>query len=67
MVANPEADVAYGVLTFSDGSSVKAATVCVAGTDYRAWATPIANGKAIANVDQYDAHQHQLTYDTNWR
>ncbi|MFE4413603.1 hypothetical protein [Streptomyces sp. NPDC056821] len=67
MVANPEADVAYGVLTFSDGSSVKAATVGVPGTDYRAWAAPIPNGKMIATVDQYDTHHHRLSHDTNWR
>ncbi|MFB7109752.1 hypothetical protein [Streptomyces sp. NPDC056291] len=67
MVANPEADVAYGVLAFSDGSSVKAATVGVPGTDYRAWAAPIANGKTIAAVDQYDAHHHRLSHDTYWR
>jgi hypothetical protein len=67
MVSDPAAEVAYGVLTFSDGSSVKAATVGVPGTGYRAWAAPIADGKTIAVVDQYDGQDHQLTHDTFWR
>ncbi|MGW3120718.1 hypothetical protein ACWDBW_26820 [Streptomyces sp. NPDC001107] len=67
MVSNPEADVAYGVLTLSDGTHVKATTVAVPGTTYRAWAAPIPNGQTITAVDQYDTHDNRLTHDTNWR
>ena len=67
MVSNPEAKVAYGVLSLSDGTRVKATTVAVPGTTYRAWAAPIPNGRTITAVDQYDARHHRLSHDTNWR
>ncbi|MGX4694944.1 hypothetical protein [Streptomyces sp. JNUCC 63] len=67
MVSNPEANVAYGVVSLSDGTRVKATTVTVPGTTYRAWAAPIPNGQTITAVDQYDAHHHRLSHDTNWR
>ncbi|MFJ4851287.1 MULTISPECIES: hypothetical protein [unclassified Streptomyces] len=67
MVANPEAEVAYGVLHFSDGTRVRANTVAVPGTGYRAWAAPIADGKTIEAVDQFDAHGKRLSHDTYWR
>ncbi|QKW25997.1 hypothetical protein HUT11_07695 [Streptomyces seoulensis] len=66
MVANPEAAVAYGVLSLSDGTRVKAATVTVPGTVYRAWAAPIPDGRTITAVDQYDARHRLLSHDTNW-
>ncbi|MGW2567579.1 hypothetical protein [Streptomyces sp. NPDC001537] len=66
MVSNPEADVAYGVISLSDGTHVKATTVTVPGTTYRAWAAPIPNGQTITAVDQYDTHHNRLTHDTNW-
>jgi hypothetical protein len=66
MVSSPAAGVAYGVLTFSDGSSVKAVTVGVPGSGYRAWAVPVADGRTITAVDQYDAEDHRLTHDTYW-
>ncbi|MFF7210507.1 hypothetical protein ACFZAU_08170 [Streptomyces sp. NPDC008238] len=67
MVSNPEAAVAYGVITFSDGTHRKAATVTVPGTDYSAWAIAIPDGKTIDTVDQYDKRHHRLTHDTYWR
>ncbi|TVZ87479.1 hypothetical protein FB157_116131 [Streptomyces sp. BK340] len=67
MVSNPEADVAYGVVSLSDGTQVKAATVTVPGTTYRAWAAAIRDGRTITAVDQYDIHHKRLTHDTNWR
>ncbi len=67
MVSNPEADVAYGVVSLSDGTQVKAATVTVPGTTYRAWAAAIPDGRTITAVDQYDIHHKPLTHDTNWR
>ncbi|MFC9279190.1 hypothetical protein [Streptomyces collinus] len=66
MVSNPEAEVAYGVVSLSDGTHVKATTVTVPGTTYRAWAAPIPDGKTITTVDQYDTHGNRLTHDTNW-
>ncbi|MET7286211.1 hypothetical protein [Streptomyces sp. NPDC005573] len=66
MVADPEADVAYGLVTLSDGTRLKATTVTVPGTTYRAWAAPIPDGHTITAVDQYDSHHHRLTHDTNW-
>lgn len=67
MVSNPEADVAYGVVSLSDGTQVKATTVTVPGTTYRAWAVPVPDGRTITAVDQYDTRHHRLTHDTNWR
>ncbi|MGW2443212.1 hypothetical protein [Streptomyces sp. NPDC001675] len=67
MVSNPETNVAYGTLTLSDGTHVKATTVTLPGTTYRAWAAPIPNGHTITAVDQYDTHHNRLTHDTNWR
>ncbi|MER6470372.1 hypothetical protein [Streptomyces collinus] len=66
MVSNPEAEVAYGIVTLDDGTHAKATSVTVPGTTYRAWAAPIPNGRTITAVDQYDAHGHRLTHDTNW-
>ncbi|MET7286209.1 hypothetical protein [Streptomyces sp. NPDC005573] len=67
MVSNPEADVAYGVVSLSDGTRVRATTVTVPGTVYRAWAAPVPGGHTITAVDQYDSHHHRLTHDTYWR
>ncbi|MFF3632708.1 hypothetical protein [Streptomyces sp. NPDC002250] len=67
MVSNPETNVAYGTLTLSDGTHVKATTATLPGTTYRAWAAPIPNGHTITAVDQYDTHHNRLTHDTNWR
>ncbi|MFF7210509.1 hypothetical protein ACFZAU_08180 [Streptomyces sp. NPDC008238] len=67
MVSNPEAAVDYGIVIFSDGTSLKAPTVTVPGTDYRAWAIAIPDGRTIATVDQYDGHHQRLTHDTYWR
>ncbi|MEU9989782.1 hypothetical protein AB0E10_23890 [Streptomyces sp. NPDC048045] len=66
MVSNPEPDVAYGVVSLSGGTQVKATTVTVPGTTYRAWAAPIPDGRTITSVDQYDTHHNRLTHDTNW-
>ncbi|MFE0627782.1 hypothetical protein ACFW3D_12505 [Streptomyces sp. NPDC058864] len=67
MVSNPDADVAYGVVVLTDGTRLKAATVTVPGTGYRAWAVAIPDGRTIAAVDQYDSRHHRLTHDTYWR
>ncbi|GGL74187.1 hypothetical protein GCM10010129_17420 [Streptomyces fumigatiscleroticus] len=67
MVATPEADVAYAIITLSDGTQVKATTATVPGTTYRAWAAPIPDAHTITAVDQYDTHHHRLTHDTDWR
>ncbi|MFF8591460.1 hypothetical protein ACF061_08410 [Streptomyces sp. NPDC015220] len=67
MVANPEADVAYGIVTLTDGTRIKATTTALAGTTYRAWAAPIPDGHTISSVDQYDTHHNRLSHDTYWR
>ncbi|MFI8184618.1 hypothetical protein ACIF70_29460 [Actinacidiphila glaucinigra] len=67
MVSNPEAAIAYGIVNLTDGTHLKATTVTVPGTDYRAWAVAIPNGKTISAVDQYDNRHHRLTHDTYWR
>ncbi|MFI2642013.1 hypothetical protein [Streptomyces sp. NPDC018610] len=66
LVSNPEAAVAYGVVSLSDGTRVKAATVSVPGTVYRAWAVAVPDGLTITAVDQYDVHHHLLSHDTGW-
>ncbi|SNT16151.1 hypothetical protein [Actinacidiphila glaucinigra] len=67
MVSNAEADIAYGIVNLTDGTHLKANTVTVPGTDYRAWAVAIPNGKTISAVDQYDKRHHRLTHETQWR
>ncbi|WP_405767956.1 hypothetical protein OG539_25000 [Actinacidiphila glaucinigra] len=67
MVSNPEAAIAYGIVDLTDGTHLKATTVTVPGTDYRAWAVAIPDGKTISAVDQYDKRHHRLTHDTYWR
>ncbi|WKE70233.1 hypothetical protein [Streptomyces sp. WP-1] len=67
MVADPEPGVAYGLITLADGHRIKATTVTVPGTTYRAWAAAVPDGQTIAVVDQYDNHNNRLTHDTNWR
>ncbi|MEU0181589.1 hypothetical protein ABZ312_10435 [Streptomyces sp. NPDC006207] len=67
MVSNPEAAVAYGIVNLTDGTHLKATTVTVPGTDYRAWAVAVPDGRTIATVDQYDSHHHRLSHDTYWR
>ncbi|WP_431960911.1 hypothetical protein [Actinacidiphila sp. bgisy160] len=67
MVSNPEADIAYGIVNLTDGTHLKATTITVPGTHYRAWAVAIPNGKTITTVDQYDSHHQRLTQDTEWR
>ncbi|MEU6478023.1 hypothetical protein ABZ858_14225 [Streptomyces sp. NPDC047017] len=66
MVSTPEAAVAHGVVSLSDGTRVKAATVAVPGTVYRAWAAPVPDGRTITAVDQYDARHRLLSHDTDW-
>ncbi|MFB7290794.1 hypothetical protein [Actinacidiphila glaucinigra] len=67
MVSNAEADIAYGIVNLTDGTHLKANTVTVPGTDYRAWAVAIPNGKTVSAVDQYDKRHHRLTHETQWR
>ncbi|MFF8591462.1 hypothetical protein ACF061_08420 [Streptomyces sp. NPDC015220] len=67
MVANPEADVAYGIVTLTDGTRIKATSATLPGTTYRAWAAPIPDGHTISSVDQYDTHHNRLSHDTYWR
>ncbi|GAA3124385.1 hypothetical protein GCM10017687_43170 [Streptomyces echinatus] len=50
MVSTPEADVAYGVVSLSDGTRMKATTATVPGTGYRAWATAVPDGQTITAV-----------------
>ncbi|MBM9510380.1 hypothetical protein [Actinacidiphila acididurans] len=65
-VSNPEATVASGVVTLTDGTRLEAPAVSVRGTSYRAWAVAIPDGHTIASVDQYDAHHHLVSHETEW-
>ncbi|MGW2352109.1 hypothetical protein [Actinacidiphila glaucinigra] len=47
--------------------AIGAVSFGASGTDYRAWAVAIPNGKTISAVDQYDKRHHRLTHDTYWR
>jgi hypothetical protein len=67
MVGDTDATVAYGVLTFSDGSRATGHAVTVPHTSYRAWAVAIPDGKTIATVDTYDANHHLLSSEDYWR
>jgi hypothetical protein len=66
-VANVEGGVAYGVVSLSDGSHVKATAAGVPGTGYRAFAVAIPTGKTITSVDTYNTQKHRLSHDTSWR
>ncbi|WP_329139459.1 hypothetical protein OG552_33490 [Streptomyces sp. NBC_01476] len=66
-VSNPENTVAYGVLTLTDGTSLTARTLTVHGTDYRAWAVAIPDGRTIATVDEYDTHHQLVSHSADWR
>lgn len=66
-VANPAGDVAYGVVTLSDGTRLTARRVSVPTTDYGTWAVAIPDGRTIATVDAYDAHHHRVSHETDWR
>lgn len=65
-VSNPEATVASGVVTLTDGTRLEAPAVSVRGTSYRAWAVAVPDGHTIASVDQYDAHHHLVSHETEW-
>ncbi|MFJ4851285.1 MULTISPECIES: hypothetical protein [unclassified Streptomyces] len=67
VVANPEREVAYGVVHLSDGSRVKAPVATVPGTGYGAWAAAVPDGRTITSVDEYDALDHRLGHSTEWR
>ncbi|WP_225849639.1 hypothetical protein [Streptomyces sp. HPF1205] len=66
-VASPGPDVAYGVVTLTDGTQLTGRTVEVAATAYRAWAVAIPSGRTIAAVDQYDTSHHRVGHETEWR
>jgi hypothetical protein len=66
-VANPGGDVAYGVVTLTDGTRLTARSVTVPHTDYHSWAVAIPDGHTIATVDQYDARHHLVSHETDWR
>jgi len=66
-VANPEADVAYGVVNLKNHTPLKATTITIPGTSYRAWAVAIPNGQTITSVDTYNTHHQRLSHDTYWR
>ncbi|HEY3478659.1 MAG TPA: hypothetical protein VGL02_07135 [Streptomyces sp.] len=66
-VSNPGARVAYGVVTLTDGRRLTARVVAVPHTGYRAWAVAIPDGRTIASVDEFDAHHHRLSHQTEWR
>jgi hypothetical protein len=66
-VANSEANVASGVVTLTDGTRLKARTVAVPHTGYRAWAVAIPDGRTIATIDQYDARHQRVSHETEWR
>lgn len=68
IVANPQTNVAYAIVTLSNGTHLKATTTTtLPGTTYRAWATAIPNHTTITAVDQYDTHHHRLSHDTKWQ
>jgi hypothetical protein len=66
-VADPEANVASGVVTLTDGTRLKAHTVTVPHTSYRAWAVAIPDARTIATIDQYDTGHHRVSHETDWR
>ncbi|MEV6010444.1 hypothetical protein AB0M29_26960 [Streptomyces sp. NPDC051976] len=66
-VSNPEANVSYGVVTLTDGERLTAHVVAVPHTSYRAWAVAIPDNRTIASVDEFDAHHHRVSHQTEWR
>jgi hypothetical protein len=66
-VSLPGTGVAYGVMTFTDGTTTTASLRTVPGTGYGAWAVAIRDGRTIAVIDEYDAHHHRVSHSTDWR
>ncbi|WP_405657843.1 hypothetical protein [Streptomyces sp. NBC_00079] len=66
-MAQPETAVTHAIVTFRDGTHATADVITVPGTAYRAYAIPITTGQSIEAVDEYDAHNHLLKHDTQWR
>ncbi|WP_051944219.1 hypothetical protein [Streptacidiphilus rugosus] len=60
-------DVASVVLTFSDGTTARAAARPMPGTPLRGLAVPIGAGQVIAVVDGYDSHGSLVHRETDWR
>lgn len=67
VVGNPEAAVTHATVTLSDGERLTASTVAVPGTVYRAWAVAIPADRSIASVDEFDAGDHRVGHDTQFR
>ncbi|MFC4031345.1 hypothetical protein ACFO3J_07630 [Streptomyces polygonati] len=66
-VSDAEPGVAYGVVTFADGTKTTAPVRTVPGTGYHAWAVAIRDGRTIAVVDEYDARHRRVSHSTEWR
>lgn len=60
-------DDASAVITFQDGSSARAQSVTVPGTAVNALVVPIAPGRRIAVIDEYDSHGHRVQHLTGFR
>jgi hypothetical protein len=68
VVGNPDdAPVTHAAVTLSDGERLTASTVVVPGTGYRAWAVAVPEGRTIASIDEFDAAEHRLSHDTDFR
>ncbi|WCN05245.1 hypothetical protein [Streptomyces sp. M92] len=65
-VGNPASGTATARLTLDDGTVRTAEVVTLAGTSYRAFALPIAEGETIASVDTFDGQGNRLTHETYW-
>lgn len=60
------AEVSYAVVK-AGGVTLTGQVVTVPGTSYHTWAVAIPDGMTISTVDEYDAHQHRVSHDTQWR
>lgn len=66
-VADTVDGVAYGKVTLTNGDVLTGKVSTVPGTGYHAWAVAIPDNRTIASVDMYDANDHVVDHDTDWR
>ncbi|MEV5960535.1 hypothetical protein AB0L70_02150 [Kribbella sp. NPDC051952] len=65
LVGTPGRNVTRAVVTFTDGEQLQAAVKPLAGTQYRAYAVPVASGRTISTVDEYNAANQRVGHETD--
>lgn len=64
LVGTPGRNVTRVVVTFTDGDQLQASVKSLIGTQYRAYAVPVASGRTISTVDEYNAANQRVGHET---